>query len=89
MKYLELKFSMMPLAMLLIVLLALPFVGCSVSGNEPVGSSSIEEVPWTRHGHGVYVKTIDVDGHRYVLFSGCRQGGIVHAESCACKSGRK
>lgn len=28
---------------------------------------------------------VEVEGHKYVIFDGYKQGGIVHAESCSCK----
>ena len=30
---------------------------------------------------------VEIEGHKYVIYDGYRQGGIVHAESCPCKGG--
>lgn len=43
--------------------------------------------PEKRFGLGaneIFVET--VRGHDYVIYDGYRKGGIVHAESCQCKS---
>ena len=32
---------------------------------------------------------VEVEGHKYVIFDGYYQGGIVHAESCSCKEKEK
>lgn len=44
------------------------------------------------NNHAVDVRTVNVDGHKYVVASSyatdpCRPGGValVHAESCSCK----
>ena len=41
---------------------------------------------WTKQGRGVSVKTVEVDGHKYVVMDGMKSGGIVHAESCPCRA---
>lgn len=28
---------------------------------------------------------VEVEGHKYVIYDGYNQGGIIHAESCSCK----
>lgn len=45
------------------------------------------EKPELRFGKGtneIFVTTIR--GHEYVIYDGYNKGGIVHAESCSCKS---
>lgn len=32
------------------------------------------------------VFVVNVKGHDYVIYDGYRKGGIVHAESCQCKT---
>ena len=44
--------------------------------------------PWTDHGKEVTTKVVEIDGHKYILMDGYRTGGIIHAESCRCKSER-
>jgi Tfp pilus assembly protein PilP len=31
------------------------------------------------------IYTVEIEGHKYVIYDGYYQGGIVHAESCQCK----
>ena len=42
--------------------------------------------PWTDHGRYVTTKVVKIEGHRYILMDGHRSGGIVHAESCPCRT---
>lgn len=53
-------------------------VGCDDYGNSK---------PEKRIGYGaseIYVET--VKGHDYIIFDGYYKGGIVHAESCPCRT---
>ena len=43
---------------------------------------------WTDHGLRINTKVVEIDGHKYILMDGFRAGGIIHAESCRCKSER-
>lgn len=64
-----------------LLLLTLPLlVGCEVDGrkeNRKMVSSADE------------IYTVEVEGHKYVIYDGYNQGGIVHAESCQCKETKK
>ena len=44
--------------------------------------------PWTDHGKDVATKVVEIDSHKYILMDGYYAGGIIHAESCRCKSER-
>ena len=58
---------------------ALVLSGC----DEPPGSEKhIDSISYT-------VRTVDVNGHEYIIFDGCRKGNIIHSESCPCKEGGK
>ena len=37
-------------------------------------------------GGTITLRLTEFDGHTYVIMDGYKQGGICHAESCACKS---
>ncbi|MBR7054144.1 MAG: hypothetical protein IKI26_05205 [Prevotella sp.] len=60
---------------IILFLAILLFIGCGVKRENQVRTSSSSEV-----------YTVIVDGHKYVIYDGYYQGGIVHAESCGCKS---
>ena len=59
---------------IILFLAILLFIGCGVKRENQVKTSSSE------------VYTVIVDSHKYVIYDGYHQGGIVHAESCGCKS---
>ena len=31
------------------------------------------------------IYSIEIEGHKYIVFSGTKKGGIIHSESCQCK----
>lgn len=65
-----------------LLLLALPLiVGC--------GSLSKEKKDRKIVGFSDEIYIVDVEGHKYVIYDGYYQGGIVHAESCWCKETKK
>lgn len=40
----------------------------------------------TKHvGAGDEIYTVEIEGHKYVIYDGYYNGGITHAESCQCK----
>lgn len=60
-----------------LLLFALPLiVGCEVDGRKESKKmvSSTDEI---------YI--VEIEEHKYVIYDGYYQGGIVHAESCWCK----
>ena len=64
-----------------LLLFALPFI---------VGCESLNEGKENRKIVGsvdeIYI--VEIEGHKYVIYDGYYQGGIVHAESCPCKERR-
>lgn len=52
-----------------------------------VGCESLSEGKEDRKivGTSDEIYIVEVEGHKYVIYDGCYQGGIVHAESCPCK----
>ena len=59
----------------LIIVAALAVAGC----DEPQGvERHIQTVDYA-------VRTVEVKGHEYIIFSGYYKGNIIHSESCPCK----
>lgn len=64
-----------------LLLLTLPLlVGCEVDGGK-------ESKKMVSSADEIYI--VEVEGHKYVIYDGYNQGGIVHAESCPCKKKEK
>lgn len=62
-----------------LLLLTLPLiVGCEYNLSEGKEDRKIV-------GTSDEIYIVEVEGHKYVIYDGCYQGGIVHAESCPCK----
>ncbi len=59
------------------VLVILAITGCAGKRENQVSAGSCDAV-----------YTVTVEGHKYVIYDGYHQGGIVHAESCPCKGGK-
>lgn len=60
---------------ILLMLVLLLLAGCDEQRKE-----------YQNGADSVYIVT--VEGHKYVIYDGYHQGGIVHAENCECKSGK-
>ena len=64
-----------------LLLLALPFiVGCESLGEGKENGKIV--------GSADEIYIVEIEGHKYVIYDGYKQGGIVHAESCPCKERR-
>lgn len=52
-----------------------------------VGCKSLSEGKEDRKivGNTDEIYIVEVEGHKYVIYDGYNQGGIIHAESCSCK----
>ena len=61
----------------LLLFTLLLIVGCVTSDN---GKENRKIV-----GSADEIYIVEVEGHKYVIYDGCNQGGIIHAESCPCK----
>lgn len=35
------------------------------------------------------IYSIEIEGHKYIIFNGFRKGGIIHSESCPCMKEKK
>ena len=61
-------------------------IATAISGCEKVVDSqetkAVEQ--WVYHGHEMYTKVVELDGHKYIIMDGYKCGGIVHAASCWC-----
>lgn len=63
----------------LLFLFTIPLIiGCGGERENQVNASSSDAV-----------YTVTVEGHKYAIYDGYHQGGIVHAESCECKEGKR
>lgn len=63
---------------LLLITLVLFVTGCEYKYKKPEVRYGASEV-----------FIVNVKGHDYVIFDGSYKGGIVHAESCSCKSNKE
>lgn len=54
---------------------ALVFAGCD---ENPAVKREISTFEYN-------VQTIEVEGHKYIIYSGCYKGNIIHSASCPCK----
>ena len=61
----------------IVAIAALVLAGCDV----PPGFSKHREAV------DYIVRTVDVEGHKYIIFEGTNKGNIIHSESCPCKEG--
>lgn len=59
------------------------------NGAKIANEAKAIETVWANHGNCAYTTVIEIEGHKYVLYTGYKSGGVVHAESCSCKSERK
>ena len=73
---------------LLLIGLCPILVGC----DAPPSSENVRNVrnvcdnnTWTSHGGCMSTKIIEIEGHKYIIMTGYKCGGIIHAESCGCK----
>ena len=71
---------------ILILLAAICCCGC----NSPIEKNiSISDEPanmkYYKCDMAGNIYTIEIEGHLYVIYSGARKGGIIHAEHCPCK----
>lgn len=62
----------------LIIGVALAFAGCTCE-NETGGRKYHMKTICTA------IYSTEIEGHRYIVYSGCKKGCIIHSESCPCK----
>lgn len=65
----------------LLLFALLIIVGCKPSNK---GKENREIV-----GLSDEIYIIEIEGHKYVIYDCYNQGGIIHAESCPCKTQKK
>lgn len=63
-----------------LLLIPLLLMGCEVDGRK-------ESRKMVSTADEIY--TVEIEKHKYVIYDGYYQGGIVHAESCPCKETKK
>ena len=59
----------------LIICAALVFAGCEVEEKRQSYVSTVS----------TEVYSIEIEGHKYIIFDGSYKGNIIHSESCPCK----
>ena len=71
-------------------LLVIAIAAVSLAGCMKAERAESADQAWTSHGYAVggtvVTKVVEIEGHRYVIMSGLKQGGIIHAESCPCRN---
>lgn len=68
----------------LAIALALCLAGCGVDVNS---TSTPSTERYFKKSATTFIYSIEIEGHEYIIFDGMRKGGIIHSESCPCKSG--
>lgn len=68
----------------LIICAALAFAGCE-GGNGLNETNQETDRNYYVKTFSTQVYSIVIEGHQYIIFDGCKKGGIVHSESCPCK----
>lgn len=66
----------------LFIMLVLILVSCGPAGNDP----AVEETREIDLGDNNKIRTINHEGHEYILFTGIYAGSLCHSESCHCKT---
>jgi hypothetical protein len=56
--------------------------GC---GAPPSAENASKDNTWMSHGNCTSTKVVEIEGHKYIIMTGFKCGGIIHAESCTCK----
>lgn len=66
----------------LIIASALCLAGCE---EHTASEQSQPNVKYFMKTFSTFIYSICIEGHDYIVFDGCRKGGIIHSESCPCK----
>lgn len=66
---------------LIVAAVAAACCGCAKVEDSP----SIDD-PWTDHGRYVHTKTVEIEGHKYIIMDGVESGNIIHSAACPCHS---
>lgn len=61
--------------------------GCGVDVNSTSIPSAESTERYFKKSATTFIYSIEIEGHEYIIFDGMRKGGIIHSESCPCKSG--
>lgn len=73
----------------LVIASALCLAGCGVKDDSASAPSKEKyfkkSICNSLVGISESIYSIEFEGHKYIIFSGFRQGGIIHSESCPCK----
>lgn len=70
---------------ILICLATICCCGCSTIETEKVQTTETTKIKYYRNDNSS-IYSIEIEGHLYIVFDGCREGGITHAEHCPCKN---
>ena len=70
---------------ILICLATICCCGCSTIETEKVKTTKTTKIKYYRNDNS-FIYSIEIEGHLYIVFDGCRKGGIIHAEHCQCKN---
>lgn len=65
---------------------ALYLAGCGVDANSTSTSTPSTE-RYFKKSMSTFIYSIEIEGHKYIIFDGVRKGGIIHSESCPCRNG--
>lgn len=63
----------------LICVLVLVLFGCSKNTKE------VEQKSKTYYNnYDTFIQELEIEGHKYIIYSGYHAGNIIHAEHCPC-----
>lgn len=69
---------------ILILLAAVCLCGCSSIEKEVTETTEPTKIKYYRKDD-VFIYSIEIEGHKYIVFDGYHEGSIIHAEHCPCK----
>ena len=69
---------------ILILLAAICCCGCGSVELETTRTTDTPKIKFYRDD-GIFIYSIEIEGHLYIVFDGHYAGSIIHAEHCPCK----
>lgn len=70
----------------LILLATICCCGCSSIEKKVTTTNEIVKIRYYKSDMGACIYTIEIENHKYIVYSGNHGGGIIHAEHCQCKN---
>lgn len=71
--------------LMLIAMVGLSSILAGCGAPPSAENASNKDNTWISHGNCTATKVAEIEGHKYIIMTGFKCGGIIHAESCRCK----